>query len=138
MPRGRGNANRLGLAGRGQAKEVAAHARVWGLRDEIALALIAAVVPGTLALIGDVILTWRVWIAARAAVKQAEFAATHAADAVTQARKAATAATDQGERNAAAIENVHQSVNGGLSAAKKEIVELKAEVKQLKAEARGR
>ncbi len=86
------------------------------MTEHIQLELIAALV----LIAGQVITAWRADIAARRADVASK-----------QAEKAVTTAVTLGKEQAAAVGLVHDAVNGGMAAQKKEIVDLKAEVVRL-------
>ncbi len=105
------------------------------ISDPVALALIAMV--GGIA--ANVVLTWRTIVVSKEAKDHAALAATRAEAAVTAAALAASRATDVAvanvkgqELNAVAVKEVHDAVNGGMAAQKREIAELKSVIQDLK------
>ena len=86
------------------------------MSDPVALALIAAI--GGIA--ANVVLTWRMIVVGKEAKTVAEDAVKAAANAAAETLRARLD-----------IQVVHEAVNGGMAAAKKEIVELKEEAIRL-------
>jgi hypothetical protein len=85
------------------------------------------IVAGVLFLGGQIITIWRSDVAA----KRANEASRNAEEAARNAARAVVTATTLGAVHTAAISEVHEAVNGGMAAGKKEIADLKAEVLRL-------
>lgn len=100
------------------------------MTEHVQLEIIAAFI----LIAGQIITIWRADIAARRA-EAANLAAVQANHAAVQATVAAVKASDEGiqgrAKQTAIIHEVKEAVNGGMAAAKTEIVDLKAEVKRL-------
>ncbi len=108
------------------------------MSDRVAIALITVGAPLLATMVGNILLTWKAVAQAKsaatlaeAAVHQAQNAATHAKFAAETAAISNQTAVTLGATQNAAIAQVHDAVNGGMAASKKEIFELKAEVVRL-------
>ncbi len=90
------------------------------MTEHVQLEIIAAIV----IIAGQALTIWRAEVAAR----QAKSANEVALQGVHQANKIAVEAAQTRKEQSKAIEQVHESVNGGMAAAKAEIVSLKAQL----------
>jgi hypothetical protein len=97
------------------------------MTEHVQVEIIAAVAM----LAGQALTIWRAELAARRA-SEANIAAvganTAAVKAATAVTEVSTIATESRREQAAAIEQVHQAVNGGMAAQKAEIVSLKEQL----------